>query len=429
MNMFRSRLSRPALLAAMVGMCVAMVSFNASALTNLALNKTVVASSSENAQTMPGSKIVDGDSMSRWGSAFSDSQWVYVDLGAATTFDSISIWWEHSNASEYMVQTSNTATSNDQGWTTILHPTNDNEVINDDQHLSIKRNFKLATPSNARYLKIRCIKRHYQWGYSIHELFVYNTQGGTPTKRTNLALNKTATADSHSGTGGPELAVNGTLGQGSRWENNYGAQPAGQEGNCWIYVDLGKKYKVDSVAIYWEHSGSKDYVIQAWPAASTGAPTANDADWTTLLRDTTLYYQNPPVDMCLSFLKLTPTITQYVRMHSYKRIYSWGVSIMEFEIYGTDPTSVLPTAQKQISASGLALQRTASGISFKSTTSAILAADIYSLSGKLVNRISGTNGAFWNYKDLSGRAVVNGTYLVRASVAGKRIEQKVAIYR
>jgi len=161
--------------AAAAAICVAGWGFNAgAALTNLALHKTVVVSSVEN-NTMPGSNITDGDTLTRWGSAFSDSQWVYIDFGTATTFDSIKIWWEHSNAKEYMIQTANTATSNDQGWTTLFHPTNDTQTIQDNNKLSVHRPFKLTTPSTARYLKIRGILRHYQWGYSIHEVEVFNT--------------------------------------------------------------------------------------------------------------------------------------------------------------------------------------------------------------------------------------------------------------
>jgi hypothetical protein len=159
----------------MVGVCVVGWGFQASAaLTNLALQKTVVVSSVEN-NTMPGSNITDGDTLTRWGSGWTDSEWAYIDFGAATTFDSIAIWWEHSNAKEYLIQTSNTATSNDQGWTTIFHPTNDTATINNVNTLSVHRYFKLATPSNSRYLKIRGILRHYQWGYSIHEVQVFKT--------------------------------------------------------------------------------------------------------------------------------------------------------------------------------------------------------------------------------------------------------------
>jgi hypothetical protein len=35
----------------------------------------------------------------------------------------------------------------------------------------------------------------------------------------------------------------------------------------------------------------------------------------------------------------------------------------------------------------------------------------------------------WNYQDFSGRNVMNGTYLVRVTAAGKSAQEKVAVYR
>src|ERR1700730_12033918 len=49
--------------------------------TNLALNHPATASSLENA-TFPASNAVDGNLGTRWARAFSDPQWLEVDLGA-----------------------------------------------------------------------------------------------------------------------------------------------------------------------------------------------------------------------------------------------------------------------------------------------------------------------------------------------------------
>src|SRR5262249_17310828 len=48
---------------------------------NSALSKPVTASSIENAGS-PASNAVDGSTTTRWSSAFSDPQWIYVDLGS-----------------------------------------------------------------------------------------------------------------------------------------------------------------------------------------------------------------------------------------------------------------------------------------------------------------------------------------------------------
>src|SRR5687768_10019838 len=50
---------------------------------NVALNKPATASSSENSGLLP-AKAVDGTTTTRWSSAFSDPQWLQVDLGAST---------------------------------------------------------------------------------------------------------------------------------------------------------------------------------------------------------------------------------------------------------------------------------------------------------------------------------------------------------
>src|SRR5947207_3277905 len=60
---------------------------------NLALNRPVIVSSTENG-SFPASAAVDGSTTTRWGSAFSDPQWIYVDLGATTTISRVILRWE-----------------------------------------------------------------------------------------------------------------------------------------------------------------------------------------------------------------------------------------------------------------------------------------------------------------------------------------------
>jgi hypothetical protein len=60
---------------------------------NVALDKPATASSSENSRTTA-AKAVDGDTGSRWSSAFSDPQWLQVDLGAPTDVCQVVISWQ-----------------------------------------------------------------------------------------------------------------------------------------------------------------------------------------------------------------------------------------------------------------------------------------------------------------------------------------------
>jgi hypothetical protein len=251
--------------------------------------------------------------------------------------------------------------------------------------------------------------------------------------RTNLALNKTATADSYIGARTPAMAVDGINSGESRWENNYiDGRPDSLKGNGWLYVDLGINYLVDSVAIYWEHSGSGKYAIQVWD--SNVAPSSNnDTGWKTLLIDTTLTYTDA-VQRCLSFLKLPPKETRFVRMHSYKRLWNnpgWGISIYEFEVYGT-PTSVLTSAKDNKSnPSGLNIRSTSSGLFIIVNGNQIkdLSAEIFSAKGQLIRRLSGSGSSLWDYKDTFGNKVINGTYLLRVTSAGKTMLDKIAVYR
>lgn len=158
----------------------------------------------------------------------------------------------------------------------------------------------------------------------------------------NLARNRPCKASSVEGQLTPEKAFDGPKSQGSRWGSNYGSDK--NKDSAWIWVDLGTVSTVDSVAIYWEHSGSKPFAIQAWKGAGD-VPTDKDSDWETIFRDSTLVYQNPPVDMCLSFHRIPATPLRFLRVRCYKRMFQFGFSIMELEVYATGPTAVRPRPQ------------------------------------------------------------------------------------
>src|SRR5882724_1500294 len=80
----------------------------ADATTNLALNRPATASSVEAAGLEPG-KAFDGSTTTRWSSAFSDAQWIYVDLGATYNITDMTLRWEAAYASAYQLQVSSDA--------------------------------------------------------------------------------------------------------------------------------------------------------------------------------------------------------------------------------------------------------------------------------------------------------------------------------
>jgi hypothetical protein len=141
---------------------------------NIALNKPTIVSSTENG-SHPGSGAVDGNNGTRWSSAFSDPQWIYVDLGATYNINRVKITWETAYGRGYAIQGSANASS----WTTMKTITGNTSLTNDHTGLS----------GSGRYIRIYGTARGTPYGYSIFELEVYGSGGTTPPPNTNLLSN------------------------------------------------------------------------------------------------------------------------------------------------------------------------------------------------------------------------------------------------
>lgn len=130
------------------------------ATTNLALNKPTYASSVENSGT-PAKNATDGSGSSRWSSAFSDPQWVTVNLGGQYAINRVKIAWEAAAAKDYSVQVS----SDSVNWTTIKTVSGNSTLTNDLTGIS----------GTGKFVKIYGTARVTAYGYSIFELEVYGT--------------------------------------------------------------------------------------------------------------------------------------------------------------------------------------------------------------------------------------------------------------
>ncbi|MBN2486005.1 MAG: discoidin domain-containing protein [Bacteroidales bacterium] len=158
---------------------------------NLALNKPVYVSSVENAD-MAGTNAVDGSGTTRWSSAFSDPQWIYVDLGSVYTIGRVKVTWETAMASNYQVQVSENASA----WTTVKTITGNSSAVNDHTGLT----------ATGRYVRIYGTTRSTVYGYSIFELEVY----GASAPVTNIHVE----AESYSAMNGIALETTSDAGGG-----------------------------------------------------------------------------------------------------------------------------------------------------------------------------------------------------------------------
>ncbi len=127
--------------------------------------KTATASSSESA-AFPASNAVDGNLGTRWSSAFSDPQWLQVDLGASATVSSVVLNWEAAYARSFSVKVSATGSS----WTTLYSTT-----------AGSGGRQTITTTGTGRYVRLETTARATQWGVSLTEFQVYGSGGGTTT--------------------------------------------------------------------------------------------------------------------------------------------------------------------------------------------------------------------------------------------------------
>ena len=128
---------------------------------SLATGKPVMASSIEVIENLA-ENAVDGDLTTRWASAYSDPQWIQVDLGAIYHINRVALYWEASYGVAYEIQIS----SNGSDWTTVYSTTNGDGQMDD-----------LSVSGSGRYVRMygteRVVLGDYSFGYSLYEFEVY----------------------------------------------------------------------------------------------------------------------------------------------------------------------------------------------------------------------------------------------------------------
>lgn len=319
----RSRTFFPALLAALL--MLPSIVFAQTSL--LSLNKPVVASSQE--VGLPPARAVDGVTTSRWGSAFSDPQWIYVDLGTTSNINRVVLNWEAAYAKAYQIQVSNDATN----WTTIYSTTTGDGGIDD-----------LAIAGSGRYVRMNGTVRATSYGYSLYEFQVY---GADP-----VINGITAVASSQEGSLAARYAIDNNT--GTRWSSNFSDAE-------WIYVDLGASTKVSRVVLKWEAAYAKAYQIQL---------SQDSVNWTTV-------YSTTAGDGGTDDIAITTNSTgRYVRMNGVTRSTIYGYSLWEFEVFGasgvqTSSASVSSVATSASSKSSISI--VSSSVSSKSSSSSVVA--------------------------------------------------------
>jgi hypothetical protein len=126
--------------------------------TLLSQGKPVTVSSVANPGTNTAAKAVDGDMNTRWESATSDPQWIYVDLGTTCTITQVVLYWEAAYGKAYKIQTSTDAST----WTDVYSTTTGDGGTD-----------TITVSGSGRYVRMYGTARGTSFAYSLWEFKVY----------------------------------------------------------------------------------------------------------------------------------------------------------------------------------------------------------------------------------------------------------------
>ncbi|OLB78035.1 MAG: hypothetical protein AUI14_14400 [Actinobacteria bacterium 13_2_20CM_2_71_6] len=271
--------------------------------TLLSQGRPTAASSTEN-PGLPAANAVDGNTGTRWSSAFSDPQWLQVDLGTSHLVSRIVLTWETAYGKAFQLQTSNDGTA----WTTIYSTTTGTGGVQD-----------LAVSGSGRYVRMNGTQRATPWGYSLWEFQVFGSagNGGDGCGTANAAQGHPATASSTENAGTPaSAAVDGNA--GTRWSSGF-SDPQ------WVQVDLGVTASICQVVLYWEAAYATAYQIQV---------SADAVNWTSIYSTTTGTGGTQTLNVTGA--------GRYLRMYGTARATPYGYSLWEITVHTGSGDSTPP---------------------------------------------------------------------------------------
>lgn len=321
---------------------------------------------------------IDNNIGTRWESAFSDPQWITVDLGEEKVVGAIKLYWEGANAKDYTISFSTDGSSfggtltysnkaagtrtdiiDNVGVTCryikmngtarnlvygysiwefevyppvvpvltslVISPANSSVALGSTQQLTVSGLDQLGNPialTNSSSWSVdgvgASITSEGLFSSTTKALYTVTVSNSSISKTTtidvipsnsNLSIGKTATASS----GTAATAIDNNI--GTRWESAF-SDPQ------WIMVDLGVQKNISDIFVVWEGANSRDYIIE----------TSNDnSAWTTIITKTAM----PNMARTDRMYDLNAQ-GRYVRLTGTARNLTYGHSIWEFKIYGTD---------------------------------------------------------------------------------------------
>ncbi len=262
--------------------------------TNLALNKTATASSTESA-AYPAADAVDGNTGTRWSSAFSDP----AVAGSRPRLQPVDLPGqpELGERLRHRVPDSDLHRQHQLDHDLLDHQ-------RDRRHPDAERHRHRPLHPDVRDGPGHPVRLR------LWEFGVYGTSSGGSGScgTTNLALNKTTTASSLESAAFPAAAA--TDGNtGTRWSSGF-SDPQ------WLEVDLGSVQSICQVSLDWENAYASSFQLQTSTDGST---------WTTVYSTTSGTGGNQTLNVTGS--------GRYIRMYGTARATQYGYSLWEFGVH------------------------------------------------------------------------------------------------
>lgn len=132
---------------------------------HLSFDATATASSVEaDLDRLAARHVNDADLQTRWASDYRDAEWVRLELAEPAKLRAVRLFWEAACAKAYRVQVS----ADGQTW-------RDAATVDDSN--CADETVQLDAPDPVRYVRMQGTTRASEYGYSLHEFWVFGTSG------------------------------------------------------------------------------------------------------------------------------------------------------------------------------------------------------------------------------------------------------------
>lgn len=274
---------------------------------------------------LDGPAAIDGNRNTRWGSRFTDDEFLVLDFGKTEVITRVRIDWENAHASQYLLQVSDDGST----WSTIKTVSDSSGGVEDLTGLN----------GTGRYLRMKGVKRAGQYGYSILEIQAFTGTPATPApepapgtepgteppagdlSKPGVLLKPVAATSSTPENGGMAagMAIDGK--PGTRWSSK-------PEDGAWIQFDFGARTRIGYMKLLWEASYGKEYTIL----------TSIDGQQWSQLR-----HAGNGKGGTEEFFNLNAD-ARYVRLQGVQRASQYGYSLWEVEFKSPGSDNTLPEA-------------------------------------------------------------------------------------